>query len=269
MTDSRPIGIFDSGVGGLTVLNQLKKQLPYEQMIYVGDTARAPYGNKSQQLIQQYSQEISEFLISKNCKMIIVACNTASSLSLEYLRSKHSLPIEGVIEAGVEEAIKETTNNQIGVLGTHSTIQSGAYEIKLKEYQSNIHVTNQACPLFVPLAEEGWVEGEIPENIARVYLKPLIDSKVDSVILGCTHYPILKRTIYNVLPKDVKLVDSGEAVSQKVIQILSEKELMAPSDAYGHLECFVTDLPSQFSKVAKRFVDFSIDKVKTIELHSS
>ncbi len=269
MQDSRPIGIFDSGVGGLTVLNELKKQLPHEQMIYVGDTARVPYGNKSQQLIQQYSQEISEFLISKNCKMIIVACNTASSLALEYLRSNYSLPIEGVIEAGVEEAIKESANYQIGVLGTHSTIQSGAYELKLKEHRSNIMVTNQACPLFVPLAEEGWVEGEIPENIAHVYLKPLIDSKVDSVILGCTHYPILKSTIYNVLPNNVKLIDSGKAVSQKVIQILSEQELMAPSNVYGHLECFVTDLPSQFSEVAKRFVDFSIGEVKTIELHSS
>ncbi|MBT5405477.1 MAG: glutamate racemase [Candidatus Marinimicrobia bacterium] len=266
-SNSRPIGIFDSGVGGLTVLNALKKQLPFENMIYVGDTARVPYGNKSEKLIQQYAREICDLLISLDCKMIVIACNTASSLALTYLRSSYALPIEGVIEPGVEEAIKHSRNKHIGVLGTHATIRSNVYESKLKKLNPDLMVTNQACPLFVPLAEEGWVDGEIPEKIAKYYLNPLVKNKVDTVILGCTHYPILKATITNILPKNVHLIDSAEVVAQKVKQILAQNKFATESKTKGHLECLVTDMPNQFSLVADRFVDFAIGEIKAIELH--
>lgn len=266
MSDSRPIGIFDSGVGGLTVLNALKKHLPSEHFIYVGDTARVPYGNKSKSLIQQYSKEILDFLILKNCKMVVVACNTASSLALPYLRSLYSLPIEGVIEAGVDEALKNTTNNHVGVLGTQSTIKSAAYETKLVEGNSKLSVTNQACPLFVPLAEEGWIGGDIPENIAKVYLNPLIEAGVDSIILGCTHYPLLKNIISNVVPSSVDLIDSAIEISKKVSAILYETDSSTNPEAEGELECFVTDSPTQFMQVAERFVDFKIREIKLVEL---
>ena len=215
--DNRPIGIFDSGIGGLTVVDALAKRLPNETIYYVGDTARVPYGNKSKGRIQQYASEITNWLKKKDCKIIIVACNTASALALKYLSSVFSIPIIGVIESGVNRGIRMNQNNKIAVLGTSATIRSNAYGKKIKAVKPETLVFSQACPLFVPLAEEGWTEGKIPMQIAAHYLADIKQEGVDTVILGCTHYPLLKKTISKTLGKKVNLVDSGDAVVKNVI----------------------------------------------------
>ena len=199
--DNRPIGVFDSGIGGLTVVDALAKRLPNETIYYVGDTARVPYGNKSKSRIQQYASEITNWLNKKDCKIIIVACNTASALALKYLSSVFSIPIIGVIESGVNRGIRMNQNNKIAVLGTSATIRSNAYGEKIKAVKPETLVISQACPLFVPLAEEGWTEGKIPMQIAAHYLADIKQEGVDTVILGCTHYPLLKKLLVKLLEK--------------------------------------------------------------------
>ena len=189
--DNRPIGVFDSGIGGLTVVDALAKSLPKETIVYVGDTARVPYGNKSRNRIRQYAQEITTWLSKKDCKIIIVACNTASAVALKYLESTFSIPIVGVIESGVNKGIQMCQNNKIAVLGTAATIRSNAYGKRINAVNPEAFVISQACPLFVHLAEEGWIEGEIPKQIADYYLAEIKKVGVDTVILGCTHYPLL------------------------------------------------------------------------------
>tara|TARA_A100001015_G_C14720161_1_gene605596 strand:- start:140 stop:784 length:645 start_codon:yes stop_codon:yes gene_type:complete len=210
--DNRPIGVFDSGIGGLTVVGALAKSLPNETIYYVGDTARVPYGNKSENRIKQYALEITNWLKKKDCKIIIVACNTASALALKYLSSIFSIPIIGVIDSGVKRGIQMNHNNKIAILGTSATIRSNAYARRIKAVKPATLVISQACPLFVPLAEEGWIEGKIPMQIAEHYLSNIKKVGVDTVILGCTHYPLLKTTISTILGGKVNLVDSGEAV---------------------------------------------------------
>ena len=263
--DNRPIGVFDSGIGGLTVVNALKKILPNETIIYVGDTARVPYGNKSTDRIRQYSIEITEWLIVNNCKMIVVACNTASSLVLDYLISNTSIPIVGVIDPVVQKAIRLTKNNKIAVLGTYATIRSNAYGTRLKAINSKVQVVSQACPLFVPLVEEGWIKGEVPKQIADSYFLKLKQINVDTVILGCTHYPFLKNTIRKILGKSSTLIDSGEATSKTVFSIL--KKMNSFSDnSDSKINCYVTDDPILFNEVAERFVIRNIDNVTHIDL---
>ena len=250
--DNRPIGVFDSGIGGLTVVDALARSLPNETIYYVGDTARVPYGNKSKICIQQYASEITNWLDKKNCKIIIVACNTVSALALKYLSSIFSIPIIGVIESGVNRGIQMNRNNKIAVLGTSATIQSNEYGKRIKAIKPETLVISQACPLFVPLAEEGWIEGEIPMQIASHYLANIKHEKVDTVILGCTHYPLLKRTIIKVLGEKVNLVDSGDAVVKNVILNL-EKIKGFSSRKNGTIKCYVTDDPLLFDDVASSF----------------
>ena len=225
--DNRPIGIFDSGVGGLTVVNALINDIPGEIIYYVGDTARVPYGNKSSNLIKQYSEEIVQWLIKKDCKMIIIACNTASALAIDYLNEKYSIPIIGVIDPGVKQAIKITKNSSIGILGTQATIQSDSYGSRLKLINPSLNILSQACPLFVPLVEEGLIEGEIPRLIAKSYIGHFNNTDIDTIILGCTHYPILKKTINKILDNKIKLVDSGKATSITVLQTLRNYDLLS------------------------------------------
>ena len=250
--DNRPIGVFDSGIGGLTVVDALSKSLPNETIYYVGDTARVPYGNKSKIRIQQYALEIANWLNKKDCKIIIVACNTASALALKYLSSIFSIPIIGVIEPGVIRGIQMNQNNKVAVLGTSATIRSNEYGKRIKAAKPETSVISQACPLFVPLAEEGWVEGKVPMQIAANYLANIKKVGVDTVILGCTHYPLLKKTISTILGGEVNLVDSGEAVVKKVISTL-EKIKGFSSSQNGKIKCYVTDDPSLFNNVASRF----------------
>ena len=263
--DNRPIGVFDSGIGGLTVVDALAKSLPKETIVYVGDTARVPYGNKSRNRIRQYAQEITTWLSKQDCKIIIVACNTASAVALKYLESIFSIPIMGVIEPGVSKGIQMCQNNKIAVLGTAATIRSNAYGKRINAVNSEFFVISQACPLFVHLAEEGWTEGKIPNQIADHYLSEIKKVGVDTVILGCTHYPLLKKTINKSLGKNVNLVDSSDAVVKNVI---SNLEVISgfSSNRVGTIKCYVTDDPSSFNKIASRFCSKKIDQAIQIDL---
>ena len=263
--DNRPIGVFDSGIGGLTVVDALAKRLPEETIVYVGDTARVPYGNKSKNRIQQYAQEITSWLSKEDCKIIIVACNTASALALKHLESIFPMPIIGVIESGVNKGIQMCQNNRIAILGTAATIRSNVYVEKINAVKPEAFVISQACPLFVPLAEEGLIEGKIPNQIADHYLAGIKKGGIDTVILGCTHYPLLKKTINKSLGENVNLIDSSDAVVNTVISTL-EKISGFSSNQVGTIKCYVTDDPFSFDKIANRFCLKKIDQATQIDL---
>ena len=263
--DNRPIGVFDSGIGGLTVVEALAHKVPDESILYVGDTARVPYGNKSKDRIQEFSKQITEWLINQDCKMIVVACNTASSLALDFLRLNFNLPIIGVILPGIQAAIAITQNKHIAVLGTFATIQSDAYGQGLKNISTEINVLSQPCPLFVPLVEEGWVKGHVPKSIAKNYLMTILDSVSDTVILGCTHYPLLKPVISSILGSDVNLVDSGEATAD-MVKTLLEKNQSQADNSKGEIHCFVTDTPKAFEALTGRFIKTEIHSTQHIDI---
>ena len=267
MSDSRPIGVFDSGLGGLTVANAIKEKLPNENIVYLGDTARVPYGNKSTLLVTGYATQITNFLLGENAKLIVVACNTASALALPALQSKYQVPILGVIIPGSQAAVHATRNKHVGVIGTIATINSNAYNKVLNEIESSIQITAQACPLFVPLVEEGWLNGPVPSEITASYLKSINVANVDTLILGCTHYPLLKPMIRDHVNDNTVLIDSAETVAKETATILLEKKMSADGSNKGLLKCFVTDSPIQFEGIAKRFLGYSLDNVQTVPLH--
>ncbi len=249
-----PIGIFDSGVGGLTVARSVRKYLPLEDIVYFGDTARVPYGNKSKSTIIRFSHEIMSFLMRKKVKMVIVACNTASSLALSVIDKEYPVPVIGVIKPGVKEAVRISENKRIGVIGTTSTIASGAYKRELLKEDKSYKVFSKDCPMFVPLVENRLFADAATYRLAELYLKPLKKKKVDSIILGCTHYPLLKTTIGNVM-KGVKLIDSSISVAKYVKEILLEEDLAARrSSRKGETSYFVSDDPAAFSKVGSMFL---------------
>jgi glutamate racemase len=260
------IGVFDSGLGGLTVVKALRQTLPHEEIIYLGDTARVPYGNKSASLVKEYALQIATFLREHAVKMIVVACNTASATALPTLQAQFPIPIVDVIHPGVKAALKQTRNNHVGVIGTLATIRSGAYTKTLKKNSATVQVVSQACPLFVPLAEEGWLEGPVPEEVAKHYLKPFKKDTVDTLILGCTHYPLLKPIIKRVLGPTPVLIDSAEAVAEEVARTLTKDDLVTTHSSPGTLHCFVTDLPLHFQSIVRRFLGMSIDHVQTVHL---
>tara|TARA_Y100000022_G_C13251273_1_gene377322 strand:- start:193 stop:990 length:798 start_codon:yes stop_codon:yes gene_type:complete len=256
---NRPIGVFDSGLGGLTVVKALKKLLPNESILYFGDTARLPYGVKSKDLVIQYSNQITNFLIRKNAKMIIVACNTATAMALKELEhSFKDIPIIGVIEPGSVQASLDSINKKIGVIGTVATIKSSAYENALKAIDKNIKVFSKDCPLFVPFVEEGMVEGEAINLIVEHYLSGF-QHNIDTMILGCTHYPLLEPVIKQYV-KDINLVDSASAVAKHANKVLNDREIKNEKNKIGSLDCFVTDLPRQFEKLGRIFLGRSIKK---------
>ena len=261
--DNRPIGVFDSGLGGLTVVRALKKLLPNESIIYFGDTARLPYGVKSNDLVKQYSIQITKFLIQKDAKIIIIACNTATATALNILKNKFSLiPIIGVIEPGVEHAILKTNNKNIGVIGTIATIRSDAYKESIKKIDSEIDVISKACPLFVPFVEEGWTDGAAISEITAHYLS-IFKNNVDTLILGCTHYPLLK----NIISKETKhitLVDSASAVAKNAYKRLKKNSLLNMDDKPGVLQCYVTDLPMRFEELGNIFLGSEINNIHLV-----
>jgi glutamate racemase len=258
------IGVFDSGIGGLTVLHQIIEALPKENTVYLGDTARAPYGTKSVETVLRYSFENSEFLVEKGVKLVVVACNTSTAIALDQLKIELSVPVIGVIEPGVRRAIKSTKNSKVGVIGTEATIQSGAYTRALKAVNPEIEVYSRACPLFVPLVEEGWTENEVVEMTAKAYLGSLKQSGIDTLILGCTHYPLLKKAIRKFMGSDVRLVDSAEETAKEVESIL-RKEAIARKAGKGAHSFFVTDAPDRFVKVGRRFLGEKVESAVRIE----
>ncbi|MFC1645908.1 glutamate racemase [Candidatus Omnitrophota bacterium] len=252
---NRSIGVFDSGVGGLTVVRELFKKLPNERIIYFGDTARVPYGIKSKSTIIRFSLENILFLLKQNVKLIVVACNTSSSIALPLIKRHFRIPIVGVITPGVKEAVFSSKNKRIGVIGTKATINSGAYQKEIKKLDPQIKVFVRACPLFVPLAEEDWLNEESTRDIARKYLSPFKKAKLDTLILGCTHYPLLKNTIGSFLGKRVRLIDSSEQVALETKHIMARAGMLANKRRKDSKDIiYVSDESESFREVAKRIL---------------
>lgn len=266
MSDRRPIGIFDSGLGGLTVLREIHDLLPREPLIYLGDTARVPYGSKSGKTVLKYSDNNIKYLEKHDVKMVVVACNTASAY-LQPGQQKHDIPVIGVIEGGVEAAVKNT-GGDIGVIGTEATINSRAYEFAITEKLPGARVTSKACPLFVPLVEEGWIDNPITRAVAHEYLDKKFYEKVDTLVLGCTHYPLLKKTIGQILGTATILVDSASETARKVKEALGQYDLY--TDDYmnvGNIEIVVTDSPERSLRVAKKMLGYrKIEKIGYVDI---
>jgi len=259
----KSIGVFDSGVGGLTVVKELIRQLPSENIVYFGDTARVPYGIKSKETVIRFSIENILFLLKHDVKLICVACNTVSSLALPVIKNHFRVPIIGVLGPGVREAVYATQNKRIGIIGTKGTVKSRAYEIEIRQLDPEVKVTAVACPLFVPFAEEGWIQGEVVKTVARHYLKPLKDAGVDTLILGCTHYPLLKPVIKEVMGENVALIDSAQQVAVEVKKILAAEGQLNKNRSGRH-QFYVSDNPEWFSGLAKRFLGKPLKNVKRV-----
>ncbi|MEO5331762.1 MAG: glutamate racemase [Magnetococcus sp. YQC-5] len=259
MFDTRPIGIFDSGVGGLTVLNALVQRFPHESFIYLGDTARVPYGTKSARTVERYVIQVADCLLRRGVKGLVVACNTASALGLSALRVHCQTPILGVIKPGCRAALALTAGfdapKRVGVIGTRSTVASGAYQNHLANLDPRIQVVSLACPLFVPLVEEGWVTHPAVKMIVEETLAPLRSQSLHAMILGCTHYPVLTSVIAEVMGPDIALVDSSLAVAEELGRYLESVIDPAPPDQVQKLEFLVTDVADRFKEMAARFID--------------
>lgn len=263
--NSSPLGIFDSGIGGLTVVKEIIRKLPDENIIYLGDTARVPYGTKSSRTVLTYSESNARFLISKGIKLLVVACNTASAVALPSLQWDFHIPVIGVIEPGARRAVRATKTGRVGVIGTPSTIRSDAYKKAIENIAPEIRIHSKACPLFVPLAEEGWTEGEIAELAAKKYLESFKESEVDVLILGCTHYPILKSIIQKVMGDGVTLVDSAEETALEIERVLEENQILN-GDSPSKKEFYLTDVSDTFVGVASRFLGEKIDRVEQVDI---
>lgn len=258
--NKRPIGVFDSGIGGLTVLRDIARTLPNEDTIYLGDTARVPYGSKSRETIIRYAREVAYFLVARQVKLLVVACNTASAFALDELRSALDVPIIGVIEPGARAAVQATKTGRVGVIGTEGTIKSSAYCKAIKALNPAITTFTQACPLFVPLVEEGWADDELTAVVAARYLKGLKTHDIDTLVLGCTHYPLLKDTIASVMGPEVRLIDSAEATAEEVLRVLGANGLANTAGAGASHSFFVTDSPERFLTVGSRFFGPGLEK---------
>jgi len=290
--DDRPIGIFDSGIGGLTVLRAVRELLPDEALIYLGDTARVPYGTRTRGTVVRYAHQVARALLEQDVKMLVVACNTASAQALPDLREAYSddegppalgmiqgqrahglqlrtgtVPIVGVIDPGATAAVETTRNGRVGVIGTLGTIENGAYERVLHRLDPDLRITAAACPLFVALAEEGWTEGPVVELVAQRYLEPIREADVDTLILGCTHYPLLREVIQAVVGPGVTLVDGAPATARQVVRVLEATgRSRAAGAAAGSTLFQATDNPSQFRQVGSRFLARPLPAVEVVDL---
>lgn len=260
----RAIGVFDSGIGGLTVVRQIVRLLPQEHVVYLGDTARTPYGTKSPETIRRYAVENAAFLLDKGIKLLVVACNSVSAVALDLLQSQLRVPVVGVIEPGARAAVAATRNRKVGVIGTEATIASGAYTRALKALDADLEIYTRACPLFVPLAEEGWVDNDVARAAARRYLTSLKRSGIDTLVLGCTHYPLLSGVIGDVLGPGVALVDSALTTAQEVRELLAAGGLLRRGEP-GSVSFFVTDVPDRFIKVGHLFMGQPVESAVRLE----
>jgi glutamate racemase len=264
---SAPVGVFDSGIGGLTVVREIERQLPHERIIYFGDTARVPYGPKSPETVQRYSREIADWLVGEGVKAIVVACNTATAHALPMLREYVTVPVIGVVEPGARAAMRNTTSNVVGVIGTAGTIASGAYERAIHAIEPRAMVIARACPLFVPLVEEGWLDRDATRLIAREYLEPLAEAQVDTIVLGCTHYPLLAPMLAKIARPGVQLIDSAAETAAETRRTLLQRNLVAPSTNGAPAHRFVaSDDPEHFLRVGQRFLGAAIDRVEKVTL---
>jgi glutamate racemase len=261
----RAIGIFDSGVGGLTVFKAVAQRLPGEEYYYLGDTGRVPYGTKSPRTVLRYALEAAAFLNARRVKALVVACNTASAVALKAIEEHFNLPVIGVIEPGARKAAVITRSRRVGVIGTEGTIKSGAYTRAIQALDPGIEVFGVPCPLFVPLAEEGWAEHRVAQLAAEEYLAPLQKAGIDTLVLGCTHYPLLKRTIAGVLGAGVQLVDSAEETARCLAQLLDERHLARQRPPHAP-RFFVTDVPTRFERVGGDFLGGALTAVEQVEL---
>jgi glutamate racemase len=258
---SAPIGVFDSGLGGLTVAHEIMRQLPAESLIYFGDTARVPYGPKSPDTVRRYSREISAFLLEQGVKAIVVACNTATAHALPTLRDELDVPVIGVVEPGARAAVRATRSGHIGVIGTAGTIRSQAYVRAIHAENPDVRVTALACPLFVPLVEEGWTNHEATHLVAEEYLAPFVKDPIDTLVLGCTHYPLLKPVIGEIVGRSVRLIDSAEETALDARRMLAANDLAA-SEGEGAYRFIASDDPQQFLTLGRRFLGSAIERVE-------
>jgi len=262
---SNPIGVFDSGVGGLTVVRSLMERLPFENILYFGDTARVPYGVKSVQTIAHYTTQIAEFLLERQVKLLIIACNTMAAVSAQVVRDLSPVPVLDVIEAGALAALAASQNRRIGVIGTPTTINSNAYALAMHQFEPDVRIVSQACPLFVPLVEEGWLDHPVTRLTAQEYLKPVLAERIDTMVLGCTHYPLLKPLLAEVAGPDVSLVDSAEAMADRTASLLAEMGMQNLSRARPDYHFFVTDVPLRFQTIGERFLGRSLNNVHVVK----
>jgi len=261
-----PIGIFDSGIGGLTVLKEIYEKLPHENTIYLGDTARVPYGIRSAETVTRYSFENSRFLSAKQIKILVIACNTASSISLDAVRESFSVPVVGVIEPGAKAAVAATRNKKVGVIGTEATVNSNSYTRAIQGIDSSIDVFSIPCPLFVPIVEEGWTEGQITEMVAERYLSAIREKGIDTLVLGCTHYPLLKPVLSKIMGNGVRLIDSAIETAREIRDKLVSLSLLNSSSELVTHEFYVTDSPQKFLSVGERFLGRKIEHIEKTKL---
>ena len=269
MQSLAPVGVFDSGVGGLTVAREIMRQLPNEKIVYFGDTARVPYGNKSKNNIIKYSRQIIRFLKTKGVKAIVVACNTASAIALEEIEPELDIPIIGVVKPGAKVAIEKTVNKKIGVIGTESMVNSGMYTDIIKNEDSEINVITKACPLFVPLVEEGWLKDSVTYEVARRYLEELQCHDIDTLVLGCTHYPLIRNTVGEIMGDKVTLVNPAYETAVSLRSLLNEKKLAAGNEhryTGGMYEFYVSDTAEKFKSFANSILPFHIDNITQINI---
>lgn len=266
--DNRPIGVFDSGLGGLTVLKEISNLLPYESVVYFGDSGRAPYGTKSKETVIKYTFQDVRFLMQQDIKMIVIACNTASAYSFQQVKQSIGIPVVEVIKPGAATAVRETENKSIGIIGTPATIGSGAYENAIRSLDSRIKVLSRACPLFVPLAEEGqwWWENDISHRIAEEYLKDFKNGDIDTLVLGCTHYPLLQNTISHVLGENVKLVSSALEVAKAVKSLIAERDMQRECSTAPEYRYYTSDSVEKFARLCSIIMNHTVTSAEKIDI---
>ncbi|HOC58550.1 MAG TPA: glutamate racemase [Smithellaceae bacterium] len=261
---SRPIGVFDSGIGGLTVVRALMERLPFENIVYFGDTARVPYGIKSVETINRYAMQITEYLLKRDVKLLIVACNTMAAVAYQAIRDFSSVPVLEVIEASAKIAVSETKSKTIGVIGTPATINSNAYARAIHLLDRDAKVFSQACPLFVPLVEEGWFDHTATRLVAEEYLKPVMAEHIDTLVLGCTHYPLLKPLFQNITGPDVRLIDSAEAMAEIAADLIHRENFGNESRRSPEYLFCVSDVPHRFQTIGERFLGRSLPRIEMV-----
>lgn len=262
---NNPIGVFDSGIGGLTVARAVIERLPLENIIYFGDTARVPYGVKSPETISRYATQITEFLLQEKVKVLIVACNTMAAVAYGAIKDLSSVPTLDVVDAGARSAVAETHNKYVGVIGTPATINSNAYVKAIKEYDPEITVFSQPCPLFVPLVEEGWLDHQVTRLTAQEYLRPVVAQNIDTLVLGCTHYPLLKPLLREVLGDQITLVDSARTIARETEELLRKNSVQNIQEKPPEYRFYVTDVPVRFKEIGEHFLGTTLSNVTVVK----